>query len=236
MKSAGELVEECAISFGHNFRELPLDWNVAPTKDIYIIKENPSGKKELAVASWGIIAPWSLDRTNAIRSQSMAINARSESVEIKPTFKSAFRYSRCLIPVTGYYEWATEMGAFKPKQPFFVTNEIPNKSLLFTGIYSSWVDPNSGEIIESAALLTRQSVGFLATVHSRMPVFLPQTHWAKWLNPELNSVADLKELIEVTQPDAGLKALPVSDLVNSTKNNGPRLITPIDISQPETLF
>jgi len=236
VKSAGELVEEFAISFGSNFRELPFDWNVAPTKDIYIITENSVGKRELNIASWGIIAPWSVDRTSAIRSQSMAINARSESVDIKPTFKNSFRHSRCLIPATGYYEWATEMGPFKPKQPFFVTNEKPGSSLLFTGIHSTWVDPVSGELIESAALLTRESVGFLATVHSRMPVFIPRDRWATWLNPALQDPAEIKKLIDVPTPDRGLSAIPVSDAVNSIKNNGETLITPIDISQPETLF
>jgi putative SOS response-associated peptidase YedK len=236
VKSAGELIEEFAISFDKNFKELPFDWNVAPTKDIYIIKNDGEGNKVLSNVSWGLIAPWAHDAQEAIKSQSMAINARSESVDVKPTFKNAFRHTRCLIPATGYYEWATELGPYKPKQPFFISSETPNKTLAFTGIYSSWVDPASGEIRNSAALLTRHAVGFLATVHSRMPVFLPRDRWADWLDSKNTEVDYLKMIIDIPHPDEGLLARPVSDAVNSIKNNGTELTAPIELQEPETLF
>ena len=110
-----ELLAEFEIHSGST--QLPIlsaDWNIAPTREIYIVKSE-SGRSEsenqrtLATASWGIIAPWSKDAPSALRSQSQAINARSESVDSKPTFKNAFRNRRCLIPADGYYEWATEM-------------------------------------------------------------------------------------------------------------------------------
>ena len=118
--SPGDLIEEFAITVGYNGPSLPADWNVAPTRPIYIIKDNEAKERELDVVSWGLISPWAKDRAAAIKSQSMAINARTESVHEKPTFRSAFRSRRCLIPVTGYYEWATEVGAFDPKQPFYI--------------------------------------------------------------------------------------------------------------------
>ena len=114
VKSAGELIEEFEITTNRIPAALPADWNIAPTREIYVVRNlrddaNPN-QRELATLSWGMIAPWSKDRNEAIRSQSQAINARSESVHEKPTFRSAFKSRRCLIPASGYYEWATELG------------------------------------------------------------------------------------------------------------------------------
>ena len=93
-----ELVEEFELSADRTKGILPVDWNITPTRDIYIIKNN----KELHTASWGLIAPWSKDREQAVKSQSQAINARIETVHEKPTFRNAFKSKRCLIPATGY--------------------------------------------------------------------------------------------------------------------------------------
>jgi len=239
-----ELLAEFEIHSGSTqLPILPADWNIAPTREIYIVKSE-SGSSEsgnqrtLATASWGIIAPWSKDAPSALRSQSQAINARSESVDSKPTFKIAFRNRRCLIPADGYYEWATEMGPYKPKQPFYISHEeweTKRRSLAFAGIWDRWVAPD-GRVVDSAAIITRPAVGFLATVHSRMPTFLPQDRWDRWLDRSLNDVDGIRELMELTVPDLGLIARPVADLVNSIRNTGPELITPIELGEPETLF
>jgi len=82
---------------------LPADWNITPTREIYIVRENREAKRELTTVSWGLIAPWSDNPQDALRSQSQAINARTETVHEKPTFRSAFVSRRCLIPASGYY-------------------------------------------------------------------------------------------------------------------------------------
>ena len=103
---AEEIVESFDLAGSTLDQSLPLNWNIAPTNDIYIIR-NESESRILDSASWGIIAPWQKSLSEARASQSHAINARSESIHEKPTFRHAFRTSRCLIPATGYYEWAT---------------------------------------------------------------------------------------------------------------------------------
>ena len=108
------------ITTGYVGPVLPADWNITPTRDIYIVRDNREAQRELATVSWGLIAPWSEDAQSALRSQSQAINARTETVHEKPTFRNAFTSRRCLIPASGYYEWATEMGPYAPKQPFFI--------------------------------------------------------------------------------------------------------------------
>ena len=242
VKSAGELIEEFEITTNRIPAALPADWNIAPTREIYVIRDfrdigddASENRRELATLSWGMIAPWSKDRSEAVRSQSQAINARSESVHEKPTFRSAFKSRRCLIPASGYYEWATELGKYESKQPFYIQSETEGKTLAFAGIYDRWVDP-SGEIFESASIITRPAVDFLAKIHNRMPTFLPVNRWDAWLDPKLNSVEEIQKLMELAELAKGLRAHPVSTRVNATRNNGADLISEIDVSEPNTLF
>ena len=234
---SSEIMDAFEISTGYVGPILPADWNITPTRDIYIVRdksgqEGAEPARELATASWGMIAPWAQDPVQALRSQSQAINARSETVHEKPTFKSAFVRRRCLIPASGYYEWATELGPFPPKQPFYIHGD---GLIAFAGIWDRWRAPD-GTIKESAALITRPSVGFLATVHSRMPTFLPKDSWDHWLDPSVTNVDEIRAMMNLKEPDKGLVAHPVAPLVNSTSNNGARLIAPIELGEPETLF
>jgi putative SOS response-associated peptidase YedK len=209
-------------------RELQANYNIKPTEDLYVITQD-----EITMASWGMIAPWSKSTTEALKSQSKAINARSETVHEKPTFKNAFRRSRCLVPATGYYEWATELGEYKPRQPIYISRE-DGKLLAFAGIHDRWVSPE-GESRDSVSIITREAVGDLAKFHSRMPMFLPKERWVKWLDPKSQDVETIRSLFENFQPDANLRFWPVADLVNSIRSNGPELIAPIEVI-PETLF
>ena len=209
-------------------RSLPVDWNIKPTQDIYIIKN-----QKIEIASWGLIAPWSKTKVEALKSQSQAINARSESVHEKPTFRNAFRRSRCLVPASGYYEWATELGEYKTKQPVYISRD-DDKLLAFAGIYDRWISPE-GEIKDSVAILTRDSVNQLAKVHNRMPLFLPRDRWREWMDSDIQDVNEVRKLMIFENPDQHLRFWPVADLVNSIRNNGPELIEPIE-TVPETLF
>lgn len=230
--SQDELMDAFEITTGYVGPVLPADWNITPTRDIYIVRDNREAQRELATVSWGLIAPWSEDAQSALRSQSQAINARTETVHEKPTFRNAFTSRRCLIPASGYYEWATEMGPYAPKQPFFIHGD---GLIAFAGIWDRWRSPD-GSYQESAAIITRPAVEFLATVHHRMPTFLPRERWDAWLDPALNKVDEIRGLMDLAEPALGLSAYPVSSRVNSTANNGSQLIAPIELGEPETLF
>ena len=223
-----DIAEEFSTNAMPN-RTLPVDWNIKPTQDIYIIKN-----ESIEIASWGLIAPWSKNLVEALRSQSQAINARSESVHEKPTFRNAFRNRRCLVPASGYYEWATELGQYKTKQPVFISRD-DQRLLAFAGIFDRWISPE-GEIRDSVSIITRDAVNQLAQVHNRMPVFLPQERWQAWMDPDLTDVERVRSLMQIPEPDAHLKFWPVADLVNSIRNNGPELVAPIELGEPETLF
>ena len=230
---ADEIVHSFSLDGSTLDKSLPLNWNIAPTNEIYIIK-NESDSMILDSASWGVIAPWQKSLSDARASQSHAINARSESIHEKPTFRHAFRMSRCLIPATGYYEWATALGIYPPKQPFFISRK-DGKQLAIAGIWSSW-QSEKGEVIDSAAIITREAVGELATIHHRSPVFMPEERWQQWLDPQNRDIHSLLKLMQIPNPDAGVSAKPVSARVNFVANNGPELIEPIELGAPETLF
>ena len=229
-----ELIEGFSLDGSHIDQNLPLNWNIAPTNLIYIVRSD-SGQRILDSASWGIIAPWEKNYVQARASQSHAINARSESIHEKPTFRNSFRGQRCLVPASGYYEWATSLGKYAPKQPFYIASEIAHRELPIAGIWSTWKS-NEGEEIHCAAIITRQAVGELAKIHSRMPVIMPKERWDAWLDPRTRDIESLQPLMELDDPTAGLRARPVSRRVNLVANNGRELTEEIELGEPETLF
>ena len=212
------------------------NWNISPTTTIPFISESKNGSvaRDLNLASWGLIPSWAKDSSR----QANAINARVESISEKPTFRSAFKSRRCLVPVSGYYEWATELGQYRPKQPFFISNK-ESKTLAIAGIYEEWVNPESNQLLTTAAIITRSAVGIVAPIHNRMPVILPSTLWAEWLNPDelsKSEVVDYLHMLDLPKPDEQLRFWPVSDEVNNARNSGPALANPIALPESGTLF
>jgi putative SOS response-associated peptidase YedK len=186
------------------------------------------------MARWGLIPSWAKDATR----QSNAINARVESIAEKPSFKSAFRSRRCLIPATGYYEWATELGQYKPKQPFYISN-TDKSSIAIAGIYEEWINPQTSLPITTAAIITREVAGILKPVHHRMPVILPKSLWSSWLSNKTLSgdeISDYLRMIDLEKPDTGLTFWPVSDEVNNARNSGSQLAAQIPLPSSGTLF
>ena len=229
-----DLVEEFAVTGKFPENALPASWNIAPTNEIYIVRNDSNNVRELSIASWGMIGPWLKDEAEARASQSRAINARSESIHEKPTFRESFKSRRCLVPADGYYEWATELGRYKTKQPFYISSD-DGHSLAIAGIWNTWRSP-SGQSMQSASIITREAVGELAKIHHRMPVMMPRDRWNEWLDVRDHEVHELIDLMNIPKPDLNLHPVPVSDSVNKVANDGPDLVIPISISEPETLF
>jgi putative SOS response-associated peptidase YedK len=208
--------------------ELPRRYNVAPTNEVYIVRDE-DGTRSVATASWGLIPSWSKNASHASR----MINARAETVASKPAYRSAFRKRRCLVPADGYYEWrapTTNPSASRKgvKQPFFI-HAADGHQLAMAGIFEVWVDGASSAPVTSCSILTQESVGELATIHDRMPVLVPQSLWAQWLDPaSVDPQELLEEIIEVDRRgiDELVTSYPVSTRVNKPGNEGPVLITP----------
>ena len=139
-----------------------------------------------------------------------------------------------MIPADGYYEWATELGRYKTKQPFYITSN-DGHPLSIAGIWNSWRSP-SGKLIQTASVITREAVGELASIHHRMPLMMPRNRWDNWLDNSPHTVHELLDLMQNDNPLANLHPVPVSDEVNKVANNGAQLVVPISITEPETLF
>jgi len=194
--------------------EFPARYNIAPSQPVgVIVEDRNSSKRELRLMVWGLIPSWAKDPSIGAK----LINARSETVTEKPSFRAAFKYRRCLIPADGFYEWQKAQGG--PKQPFYFS--MAGSGLFaFAGLWESWND------IETCTILTTSAHSLLQTIHDRMPVILQPDDYARWLDPRLQNAPDLKELLQ-PYPDDSMEAIPVSTRVNSAKFDDALCIKPL---------
>ena len=202
--------------------ELAPNYNVAPTTEVYVVGEGTTGRR-LRVMHWGLVPPWAKDQSGASR----LINARSETVAVKPSFRSAFRRRRCIIPVDGFYEWTTMPGASR-KQPVFI-HSPDGSPLALAALWEFWRPPDSdpdGPGLYSCCILTCPANHTISAVHDRMPVLLQRSDWTTWMRSDSDD-ADLHDLM-VSSADDALVLHPVSTSVNSTRNNGPELMVQVD--------
>jgi putative SOS response-associated peptidase YedK len=231
--------DDLAIEFAAGVKDAaftPSNWNISPTTVIpFISSDDEKGiERSIQTARWGLIPSWAKDASR----QANAINARVESIAEKPTFKSAFKSRRCLIPVTGYYEWATELGKYKPKQPFYISHK-DKQSLAIAGLYETWINPATNSPITTAAIITREAAGIVAPIHHRMPVILPTDLWSAWLSNKSLTPDETEHylnMINLNQPDEALTFWPVSDEVNNARNAGAQLAQEIALPESGTLF
>ena len=199
----------------------PPRYNVAPTQAVPIVRM-AEGKRQLALVRWGLIPAWVKDP----RTFSLVMNARGESMLDKPAFRNAMKYRRCLFPADGFYEWKREG---ENRRPYFVRLKS-GQPMAFAGLWESWMGPN-GEEMETAAIVTTTASRSIAHIHDRMPVILPKSQWSRWLRTEAERAEDLLELLVPFNPDE-MTRRPVSQKVNSPKNEGPECIQSVSEEAP----
>jgi len=192
-------------------------YNIAPTQSVLAIRAHGDARMP-ALFRWGLIPNWAKDPAIGSR----MINARSETVSDKPSFRSAFRRRRCLVLADGFYEWQATGGA--RKQPWHIERQ-DGRPFAFAGLWESW-DSGEGSAIESCTIITTTPNSRLAEIHDRMPVILDADSYDEWINPEGQDVDRLLELL-VPCPDDFLVTHPVSTYVNSPKNEGPECVEPV---------
>jgi putative SOS response-associated peptidase YedK len=190
-------------------------YNIAPTQPVAAVRA-ADGDRELVLLKWGLIPSWSKDAKIAYK----LINARSETVAEKPSFRSAFKNRRCLIPASAFYEWQKQ-GTGR-KQPFVISLR-DGEPFSFAGLWESWTDPQ-GEVIETCTILTTTANEVMLPIHERMPVILWSSAEEQWLDPRANSNA-LRSLL-VPYSSEGMEARPVGLWVNNPKNDGPKCLEP----------
>ncbi len=185
-------------------------YNIAPTQFIAAVRRDEQNTPELAMLRWGLVPFWAKDPSIGNR----MINARSETVAEKPSFRSAYRKRRCLILADGFYEWRK---AADGKTPYFISG-ADGSPFAFAGLWESWSSKDSDESLESAAIITAAASDFMAQLHQRMPVVIHPDLADRWLDgdPEL--------LTEVIENSPEFQAWPVDRRVNNARNEGAELI------------
>ncbi len=197
-------------------------YNVAPSQDVAVVRAAGHGRT-LAMLRWGLIPAWAREPNIGYK----LINARAETAAEKPTFRSAYRHRRCLIPADGFYEWKRKG---KTRQPWLFGLR-DGEPFAFAGLWEGWTVPadtaltgslaerSPGDAVETCTILTTAANETVTPVHGRMPVMLPPEAYGPWLAGEDVPLAPY--------PADDMTAHPVSTLVNRPANDDPRCVEPV---------
>ena len=234
-KDPAALAEEFEVD-GAPAEELRPDYNVAPTKKVYLVVDRERDdvrERALVVGRWGLVPSWAKDPSMGSR----MINARAETVAEKPAFRRAFAKRRCLVPADGYYEWYLPTAPDAPvgkggkplKQPFYI-HPADGSSLAMAGLYEWWRDPTRDADDPEAwrltcTVITTEASDEVGRIHDRMPMTIAQADWSTWLDQD-RGAEDVAGLL-VPAGSVRLDSYPVSTAVNSVRNNGPELLAPL---------
>jgi putative SOS response-associated peptidase YedK len=192
-------------------------WNVGPTAQVLGVRER-HGARVLSPYVWGLLPGWCDDPKVAARS----FNARAETVASRPMFRGAFHRRRLLVPVDGFYEWATVPGAAR-KQPYYFSR-ADGDPVVLAGLWEWWERDGDGR--RSATVITT-AAGPDMPVHDRQPVVLDPAAWGRWLDPEFDDERALRGMLR-----AGAGVLvhhAVRAEVGSVRNDGPELVEPVAV-------
>jgi putative SOS response-associated peptidase YedK len=200
--------------------ELSPRYNIAPTQRVAVVRQDGKSR-ELSMMRWGLVPAWSKDP----KAGPPLINARAETVATKPSFRTAFKRRRCLIPADGFYEW--QKTDSKTKIPHYI-RMAKDRPFAFAGLWECWHGSDESDL-ESCTIVTTEANELMCSLHDRMPVILPEENFAQWLDPKNENVPELEALL---RPYAAgeMTAFPISTLVNSPRNESPECILPASIS------
>lgn len=200
--------------------EIPADWtpryNVAPTQMLPVLVS--AQDRRIQQMRWGLVPSWAKDPAIGNR----MINARSETLEEKPSFRSAFKSRRCLILADGFYEWQRSTESKAPSLPFYF-RRADGKPFAFAGLWEFWRSAE-GQDLRTCTIITCAANEMVAPVHGRMPVMLSGENGWAWLNPQPPAV--LSALLR-PYPAQSMIRYPVSRAVNAPDRDGPELIQPL---------
>lgn len=199
--------------------DLPPNYNLAPTHLTPIVRI-VKGERKIEQFRWGLVPAWAKDVKSAAKYS--LINARGEEISTKRTYAEPFRHRRCIVPLTGFFEWKREGTV---KRPFAI--HLKNDPILsVAGVWEEWTSRESGEIVQSFAVITTAANAFMSRIHDRMPVILAREDEAAWLDPANDDPAQLQKLLRPC-PDEWLECFEVSTLVNSPRNNSKEVLAPV---------
>jgi putative SOS response-associated peptidase YedK len=220
-------------------------YNIAPSNMVAAVPN--SGKNQLAVFRWGLIPSWASlskpqipNQVEAVKSPiapsipdigNRLINARSDTLEQKPAFRTAYRKQRCLILADGFYEWwFDEKQNRKIPYYFYLKEDNPSTGRLhrpfaFAGLWERWKRHDDGSELLTCAIITTSPNDIVSQVHGRMPVILSPKNYAEWLTTEERHMKGAEDPLLVPYTDSEMVCHPVSRRVNSPDNDDPECVT-----------
>jgi putative SOS response-associated peptidase YedK len=192
-------------------------YNIAPTQAVAVVANEPERKLELF--QWGLIPSWAKDP----KIGNKLINARAETLAEKPAFRAALKRRRCLVVADGFYEWKKLDGR---KQPMYITLK-DGRPFAFAGLWEVWRSPED-KLIKTCTIITTEPNALLEDIHNRMPAILAPADYDLWLAPGDLAAEAARPLLRPY--DAALmRAVPVSNRVNSPGADSPELVRPLAI-------
>jgi putative SOS response-associated peptidase YedK len=200
--------------------DIGFDWtqryNVAPTQQVAVVID--SQMRSVVKAKWGLVPFWAKDESIGTQ----LINARSETLQIKPAFRNAFSRRRCLILADGFYEWKKDKLKKSGSIPYFF-HLNGRKPFAFAGLWELWKS-SDGQDIRTCTIITCAANELVKPIHERMPVILSTPDCWKWLDSQL--VGDLLSLLK-PYPEEKMSTFPVSRLVNRAEIDRPECTIPL---------
>lgn len=209
-----------AIEVAERFEVEPIDeageerFNIAPTQLVPVVHHDPQSAtgRRLSPFRWGLVPAWADDQSIGSR----LINARAETLNIKPSFREAVKRRRCLVPADGFYEWP------RIDPPVYLQRQ--DRGLFaFAGLWEEWKSPD-GSVLQSFTIVTVPPNKLIATFHHRMAVILLPGEETIWIDPT-TAQADVIKILR-PYPLDDLRVYPVSNAVNDIRNDSPMLISP----------
>ena len=191
------------------------NFNVAPTVSTPVLLERPA--RRVAVMKWGLVPRWARDQKMAGR----MINARSETLSQKPSFRNLLCRRHCAVIAAGYYEWKREGTR---KTPYFLRLKS-GRIMLLAALWDRW--NSGGGDVETFTIVTRPPLPKIAHIHDRMPVILSPDQACRWVHTEDISLPEANAILN-TDFHGEISVYPVSSLVNSVRNNSPKCIEPVE--------
>ncbi len=207
------------FGFRSDLTSLPPRYNLAPGQEAPVIVS--AAGKELRLLRWGLVPPWAPASGGEEAAVSGLINARAETLALKPSFRAAFERRRCLVPADGFYEWRPASGGSRRKTPLRVVLKN-GETFAMAGLWEAWRRPDGSEI-HTFTIITTEANHLLRPVHDRMPVILQPGDEDLWLDPDVREAARLEPLL-VPYPAGEMEWYPVSPVVNDPRHVLPECI------------
>jgi putative SOS response-associated peptidase YedK len=203
----------------------PARYNIAPTQPIAIVRSERGAdglpRRHFALARWGFLPGFVKDPSDF----PLIINARSETVNEKASFRAAMKRRRCLIPADAYYEWLKLGAGRKIERKPYLFRRADGRLIGFAGLWETYAGADGAEI-DTACILTTQANAATCAVHDRMPAILEQEDFSTWLDCDGVGAPEAARLLKPA-PDDEIEFFEIGSAINRAASQGPQLQEPL---------